>query len=82
MQSAEGVIILVQEGRFELVTDGGRVMHFLLAHDAPLEPQDLPPLKRNQRRVRVDYTEPSRLVARVAHTLRTADDTPTERIEP
>jgi hypothetical protein len=38
-------------------------------------------LKRDQRRVRVDYTEPSRLVAHVAHTLRTADDISTERIE-
>ena len=81
MQSVEGVITLVQEGRFVVVTDGGRVMHFLLAHDASLEPQDLPLLKRDQRRVRVDYTEPSRLVTHVAHTLRTADDTSTERIE-
>jgi hypothetical protein len=81
MQSVEGVITLVQEGRFALVTDGGRVMHFLLAHDASLEPQDLPVLKRDQCRVRVDYTEPSRLVAHVAHALRTADDKPTERIE-
>ena len=82
MQSAEGVITLVQEGRFALVTNGGRVMQFLLARDASLEPQDLPLLKRNQRRVRVDYTEPSRLVAHVAHMLRTADDIFTERIEP
>jgi antitoxin (DNA-binding transcriptional repressor) of toxin-antitoxin stability system len=82
MQSVEGVITLVQEGRFVVVTDGGRVMHFLLAHDASVEPQDLPLLKRDQRRVRVDFTEPSRLVAHVAHTLRTADDTSTERIEP
>ena len=58
------------------------VMHFLLAHDASLEPQDVPPLKRDQRRVRVDYTEPSRLVAHVAHALWTVDDTSTERIEP
>jgi hypothetical protein len=82
MQSAKGVITLVQEGRFTLFTDGGHVMHFLLAHDASLEPQDLPLLKRDQRRVRVDYTEPGRLVAHVAHALRTADDTSTERIEP
>ena len=56
-------------------------MHFPLAHDASLDPQALPFLKRDQRRVRVDYTEPSRLVAHVAHTLRTADDKSTERIE-
>ena len=82
MQSAEGVVILAQEGRFVLVTDGGRVMRFLLAHDASLEPQDLPLLKRDQRRVRVEFTEPSHLVAHVAHALRTADDKSTERIEP
>jgi hypothetical protein len=82
MQSAEGVITLVQEGRFALVKDDGRVMHFILAHDASLEPQDLPPLKRDQRRVRVDYTEPSRLVAHVAHRLRIADGISTEKIEP
>jgi hypothetical protein len=81
MRSAEGVITLVQEGRFALVTDGGRVMQFVLAHDASIEPQDLPLLKRDQRRVRVDFTESRRLVAHVAHTLRTADDTSTERIE-
>jgi hypothetical protein len=73
MKSVEGVIILTQEGRFELVTDRGQVMQFVLAHNAAIEPQDLPPLQRNQRRVRVDYTEPSRLIAHVAHTLRTAD---------
>jgi hypothetical protein len=81
MQSAEGVITLVQEGRFALVTDSGRVMHFLLAHDASLEPQDLPLLKRDQRRVRVDFTEPKRLIAHLAHSLRTADDKSTKRIE-
>jgi signal transduction histidine kinase len=75
MKSVAGVIILAQEGRFELVTDGGRVMHFVLAHGAAIEPQDLPPLQRARRQVRVDYTEPSRLIAHVAHTLRTADTT-------
>ena len=76
MKSAEGVITLAQEGRFELVTDSGRVMQFVLGHDAAIEPQDLPPLKREQRRIRVDYTEPSRLIAHVAHTLQTADAKP------
>jgi hypothetical protein len=82
MQSAEAVTTLVQEGRFALVKDDGRVIHFLLTHDASLKPQDLPLLKRDQRRVRVDFTEPSRLLAHVADTLRTADDISTERIEP
>jgi hypothetical protein len=73
MKSAEGVIILAQESRFELVTDTGRVMHFVLAHNAAAEPQDLPPLQREQCRVRVVYTEPGRLVAHVARSLGAAD---------
>jgi hypothetical protein len=73
MKSVEGVIILTQEGRFELATDGGRVMQFVLAHDARLEPQDLPPLRQGRHRVRVDYTEPSHLIGYLAHTLSSAD---------
>ena len=72
MRSVEGVITLTQEGRFELVTDGGRVMQFVLAHDAAIEPQDLPPLQREQRRIQVDYTEPGRIIGCLAHALCTA----------
>jgi hypothetical protein len=73
MKSVEGVIILTQEGRFELVADGGRVVHFVLAHNATLEPQDLPPLRQGRRRVRVEYTEPDHLIGYLAHTLSSAD---------
>jgi hypothetical protein len=69
MKWVEGVIILTQEGRFELATDGGRVMQFMLAHDAALEPQDLPRLRRGRRRVRVEYTEPRHLIGYLAHAL-------------
>lgn len=67
MPSVTGRILLVQESRFRLLTDDGRGMVFLLAYDAPLEPQDLPSL--THRRVRVDYDESSKLVAGVAHDL-------------
>jgi hypothetical protein len=70
MKSVEGVITLTQEGRFQLVTDGGRVLQFVLAHNAAIEPQDLPPLQRSQHRVEVDYTEPGHIIGYVAHTLR------------
>ena len=73
MESVEGVIILTQEGRFELVTDRGCVMQFVLAHNAPLEPQDLPSLRGARRRVRVDYTESSHLIGYLAHALSEAD---------
>jgi hypothetical protein len=64
MKAAEGIITLAQEGRFALVTDGGRVMQFVLAHDARFEPQDLPRLQKTQCRVRVGYTKPTRIVSR------------------
>jgi hypothetical protein len=73
MKSAEGVIILTQEGRFELVTDSGRVLQFVLAHNASIEPQDLPPLQREKRRLVVDYTEPGHIIGCLAHAVRTAD---------
>jgi hypothetical protein len=73
MKRVEGVISLTQEGRFELVTDNGRVLHFMLAHNASIEPQDLPPLQREQRRLEVDYTEPGHIIGCLAHAMRTVD---------
>lgn len=55
MQSMEGIVTIVQEGRFQLL-DGAGVGHmFLLSHDAPLEPEQLRPLQHEQARVRVEY---------------------------
>ena len=71
METAVGVITLAQEGRFKLVTDAGRVMHFVLAHDAAIDPEDLPPLAQAQTRLRVAYTRPDHLIAAVAHGLAT-----------
>ena len=73
MKSVEGLITLTQEGRFELVTERGRVMQFVLAQDASLEPQDLPTLRGGRRRIRVDYTEPNHIVGYLAHALSEAD---------
>jgi hypothetical protein len=58
---------MVQESRFRLLTEAGRGMQFILAHDAPLEPQDLPALAN--RRVRVDYEAAPGLRAHIAHAL-------------
>lgn len=72
MPSATGTVLLVQEGRFRLLTEDGRGMMFLLAHDAPMEPQDLPSL--TGRRVRVDYKDAPKLVAGVARDLALLDE--------
>ena len=58
MPSVTGTVLLVQESRFRLLTDDGRGLTFLLAYDASMEPQDLPPL--TDRRVRVDYSDPEK----------------------
>ena len=73
MRSVEGVISVVQEGRFQLVTDGGQVLPFMLSHKAAAEPQDLPPLQRAAARVRVDYTEAPHLICGVAHRIEVED---------
>ena len=69
MQTVRGKVITVQEGRFRLVTDDGRVMPFVLSHKAEAEPQDLPPLMAKMARVRVSYTESPHLIADVAQRI-------------
>jgi hypothetical protein len=55
MPTLEGVVTIVQEGRFQLVDPDGVAHLLLLAHDAPPEPAQLAGLQRNQTRVRVQY---------------------------
>ena len=66
MHSVRGRVIGVQEGRFRLETEDGRVMPFVLSHKASAEPQDLPPLMAKMARVRVSYSESRHLIADVA----------------
>jgi hypothetical protein len=67
MRSVRGFVGAVQEGRFRLVTDDGRVMPFVLSHKASAEPQDLPPLAARAARVRISYSESPHLIADIAH---------------
>lgn len=50
-----GVIIVVQEHRFELQGDDGTRRHFTLAHDAPLGWNELVALERARCRVAVHH---------------------------
>ena len=61
-----GVIALVQEYRFRLVTDEGRWELFVLAHDAPLEGRELQTLQRSRTRVAVRYVDADDLIAGIA----------------
>lgn len=69
MRTVNGIITLAQEGRFQLVSDEGIARLFMLAHDAPLEPQDLPDLARAKARVTVRYDERPDLIAAIVHDI-------------
>jgi hypothetical protein len=69
MRSVRGVIGAVQEGRFRLITDEGRVMPFVLSHRSAAEPQDLPPLQARAARVRVEYGDSPHLIAAIAESI-------------
>lgn len=67
MQISHGVITLVQEHRFRLVDDQGAHALFILAHDAPLEWQDLEQLQLSGRMVRVSHAPAPGRIAAIAH---------------
>lgn len=75
MRTIEGTITLAQEGRFQLVSDEGVARLFMLAHDAPIEPQDLPDLVRAGARVAVRYDERPDLIAAIVHDIGYAEET-------
>ncbi|HEX5452326.1 MAG TPA: hypothetical protein VFX06_00920 [Stellaceae bacterium] len=66
MGSVAGTVNAVQEGRFQLVTDDGRVLQFMLSHRAAVEPQDLPQLQHRRARLRVDYRDSRHMISGVA----------------
>jgi hypothetical protein len=74
METRVGRVNLVQEGRFQLVEDDGRSTLFILGHDAPLEPQDLPALQRRGTRIAVRCDPAPGKLAWVAHSIRILED--------
>lgn len=64
-----GRISIVQEGRFRLNSDDGRSALFVLAHDAPLDAQDLADLARSSLRLTVHFREGPGRAFSVAHDL-------------
>lgn len=73
MKTIEGNITIVQEGRFQLRDPDGVFHQFELSHKAPLEPEQLPPLQRDQARVRVRYTAAEDVIGFVAHRIERLD---------
>ena len=68
-KTVRGIVTLVQESRFQLRSEDGSNRLFVLAHDAPLEPQDLPDLICAGRPVEVRYVEARDLLACVARDI-------------
>ncbi len=66
MPTTEGVVTIVQEGRFQMIDDAGTAHLFVLGHAAAAEPAQLAPLQRRQARLRVTYLDGGGIIGRVA----------------
>jgi hypothetical protein len=69
MAQMEGIVTIVQEGRFQLCDDCGVSHLFILSHGASAEPDQLGVLQRRQARVRVKYTPASNLIGLIARSV-------------
>ena len=71
-QRMEGVVTIVQEGRFQL-TDAAGVSHlFILGPNTAAETDQLPALQRRQARVRVHYTPAKNVIGNVISSIELA----------
>lgn len=80
MKQATGIVTLAQEGRIRLSTEDGRSELFILAHDAPMEPQDLPRLAQRMAPVTVHYSEADGRIAGLAHDITRPGARPRRRV--
>ena len=69
MAEMEGVVTIVQEGRFQLTDLGGVAHNFMLGRFALAETDQLPDLQNRQARVRVKYSQADKLIAYIAHRI-------------
>ena len=70
--SARGRIIAVQEDRFHLKTEDGRILRLALSNRAGLEIRDLRRLYAMDALVTVDYTGEADLASAAVHAVYTA----------
>ncbi len=73
MHVAQGTIAVVQEERFRLITDTGQGLLLTLAHDAPLEDEDLQRFHKANQHVIVEYEGKPNLASGVAHSIKLND---------
>ena len=72
MPSLTGRVTIVQEGRFQLVDDGGAGHLFILSPHAALETTQLRPLATRQARVTVTYRDVALVVGMLAERIELA----------
>lgn len=70
-KSIDGVVLIVQEGRFQLMDDDGVGHQFELSYQAALEPEQLPALMRERTPVRVGYDPADNVIGFVAQSIET-----------
>ena len=74
MPEIEGTVVLVQEGRLQVVDDRGAGHLFILSHSNGAEPQQLYPLQARQARVRITYAEPKHVIGLLARKIELLDE--------
>jgi hypothetical protein len=72
-KSVDGTVLIVQESRFQVRDDAGVVHQFELSYKAGLEPDQLPALMRDQKRIRVHYDPGENVIGFVAHGIELLD---------
>ena len=69
MNSIEGIVILAQESRFQLLDGDGIGHHFTIGHACSAEPQQISDLQRTQVRVRVHYVTTKDIIGHTARRI-------------
>ncbi len=69
MRFIEGIVLIVQDGRFQLLDDGGAGHLCVLSPGASAEPGQLAPLQRKQARVRIGYDDATNAIGLLVHSI-------------
>lgn len=69
MPQMAGTVVVVQEGRLQLLDDGGAGHVFILSHACAAEPQQLYGLELGRTRLRIDYSEPTNVIGFLAEKI-------------
>ena len=73
MPEITGTVVVVQEGRLNLVDDQGAGHLVILSHKSGAEPQQLYDLELGKTRVRISFSEPDNIIGLLAETVEILD---------